>query len=161
MPKREKDVSLDHLDVRILRHLQRDASQTVADIARAVDMSTTPCWRRIKRMKDLGIIRGTVALLDADKIGLGFVAYAFVKLAVPSRANMDEFEHTLDLWPEVTACHRVTGAVDYLIKVVTPDMHAYDEFLRERLLELALVSDVQSRIVLATVKDSPALPLNY
>ncbi|HXK53420.1 MAG TPA: Lrp/AsnC ligand binding domain-containing protein, partial [Hyphomicrobiales bacterium] len=70
------------------------------------------------------------------------------------------FERTLRAWPEVTTCHRITGAVDYLLKVVTADMHAYDEFLRHRLLEIALVSEVQSRIVLSTVKDTTALPIS-
>ena len=147
------------MDIRILKQLQRDASMTVAEIAEAVDMSATPCWRRIKRMRDSGIIKSTIAILDPALLDLDFTAYAVVKLAVPSNENMQKFENLLMRWPEVTACHRVTGAVDYIIKVVTKDMHAYDEFLRMRILESVLVSDVQSRIVLSTLKDSPVLPL--
>lgn len=152
-------ISLDSGDIRILRELQRDASRPVAEIAKAVSMSQTPCWRRIKRMKDAGVIKRTVAILDRDALGLDFVSYAFVKLALPSRANMEAFDRMIQGWPEVVFCERVTGAVDYMIKVVVEDMRAYDEFLRYRLLDLELVSDVQSRIVVATTKDSTELPL--
>lgn len=152
-------ISLDSGDIRILRELQRDASRPVAEIAKAVSMSQTPCWRRIKRMKDAGVIKRTVAILDREALGLDFVSYAFVKLALPSRANMEAFDRMIQGWPEVVFCERVTGAVDYMIKVVVEDMRAYDEFLRYRLLDLELVSDVQSRIVVATTKDSTELPL--
>ncbi|TCT06496.1 AsnC family transcriptional regulator [Tepidamorphus gemmatus] len=156
---RSARISLDAGDIRILRELQRDASRPVAEIAKAVGMSQTPCWRRIKRLKDAGVIRQTVALLDRRLLGLDFVAYAFVKLALPSRANMEAFDRLVATWPEVLFCERVTGAVDYLIKVVVEDMSAYDEFLRYRLLDQEMVSDVQSRIVIATSKDTTELPV--
>jgi Lrp/AsnC family transcriptional regulator len=156
----ERNGSLDASDYRILQELQQDASRSVADIAKAVGMSQTPCWRRIKRLKDLGVIRSTVALVDRSALGLGFLSYAFVKLAVPSRENMDAFERAIGELPEVVSCDRVTGSVDYLIKVVVEDIGAYDHFLRHRLLDLGLVSDVQSSIVISTVKDSAQLPLN-
>ncbi|WP_436637211.1 Lrp/AsnC family transcriptional regulator [Microbaculum sp. FT89] len=158
MSTREK-ISLDAGDVRILRELQRDASRPVAEIAKAVNMSQTPCWRRIKRLKETGVIKATVAILDREALGLDFVSYAFVKLAMPSRENMETFDRMMRAWPEVVFCERVTGAVDYMIKVVVEDMRAYDEFLRFRLLDSELVTDVQSRIVVATTKDSTELPL--
>ena len=153
------DVDLDPGDIRILRILQRDASLAIAEIAREAGMSQTPAWRRIKRMKDAGIIRGIVALVERRPVGLNFVAYAFVKLGLPSRQNMDNFDRLVKLWPEVLLCERVTGAVDYLIKVVTEDIEAYDRFLRNKLLDNELVTDVQSRIVVSTIKDTPALPI--
>ena len=155
----DKGFSLDEGDLRILKELQQDASRSVAEIAKVVGMSQTPCWRRIKRLKDLGIIRQTVSLVDRGSLGLGFASYAFVKLAVPSRDNMELFERTVGGWPEVVSCERVTGAIDYLIKVVVADMHAYDEFLRNRLLDSSLVSDVESRIVISSVKETTELPL--
>jgi Lrp/AsnC family transcriptional regulator len=153
------DNLLDAGDIRILRIMQRDASLSIAEIARQAGMSQTPAWRRIKRLKDSGIIRDIVALVDREAVGLHFVAYTFVKLGVPSRQNMETFDRMVNLWPEVLVCERVTGAVDYLIKVVTADIQAYDHFLRHKLLDNELVTDVQSRIVVATVKDTPALPL--
>ena len=148
---------LDPSDIRVLRILQQDASLSIAEIAKEAGMSQTPCWRRIKRLKDTGVIRQTV--VDREAVGLGFVAYAFVKLAVPSRENMETFDKLIQRWPEVVICERITGAVDYLIKVVTSDIKAYDDFLRLKLLDNAMVSDVQSRIVVNTVKHTVALPL--
>jgi len=152
-------ISLDAGDIKILRELQRDASRPVAEIAKAVAMSQTPCWRRIKRLKEAGVIKATVAILDREALGLDFVSYAFVKLTLPSRENMETFDTMVRSWPEIVFCERVTGAVDYMIKVVVEDMRAYDDFLRFRLLDSELVSDVQSRIVVSTVKDSTELPL--
>lgn len=153
-------IPLDPGDIRILRVLQRDASLSIAEIAKAAGMSQTPCWRRLKRLRESGVIRQIAALVDREAVGLDFVAYAFVKLALPSRANMETFDSLINRWPEVVTCERVTGAVDYLIKVVTEDIKAYDEFLRHKLLDTDLVSDVQSRIVVSTVKDTSALPLS-
>ena len=154
------DIELDPGDIRILRILQRDASLSIAEVAREAGMSQTPAWRRIKRMKESGAIRATVDLVDRKAVGLDFVAYAFVKLGLPSRQNMENFDRLVKLWPEVLLCERITGAVDYLIKVVTADIEAYDRFLRYKLLDNDLVTDVQSRIVVATVKDTPALPID-
>lgn len=152
-------ILLDPHDVRILRVLQRDASLAIADVAKEAGMSQTPCWRRIKRMKDEGVIRRIAAVVDRETVGLGFVSYVFVKLALPSRENMETFDGMVNRWDEVVTCERITGAVDYLLKVVAADIKGYDEFLRTKLLDNTLVSDVQSRIVVATVKDITALPV--
>jgi Lrp/AsnC family transcriptional regulator len=154
------NLDLDPGDIRILRILQRDSSLPIAEVAREAGMSPSPAWRRIKRLKDAGVIRATVALVDRQAVGLNFVAYAFVKLGLPSRTNMDNFDRLVKLWPEVLLCERVTGAVDYLIKVVTDDIEAYDRFLRYKLLDNEFVTDVQSRIVVSTIKDTPALPID-
>ncbi|MCT8267311.1 MULTISPECIES: Lrp/AsnC family transcriptional regulator [Afifella] len=157
--QRPQEIELDPGEIRILRIMQRDASLSVADIAREAGMSQTPAWRRIKRLKEEGIIRAVVALVERNAVGLDFVAYAFVKLGVPSRQNMEKFDKLVNSWPEVLVCERVTGAVDYLLKIVTTDIHTYDWFLRSKLLDNELVTDVQSRIVVATVKDTPSLPI--
>lgn len=151
--------SLDPVDLRILRAMQEDASRPVAEIAADVGLSQTPCWRRIKRLRDQGVIRAIVAVVDAEAVGLAFTSYAFVKLALPSTANMTQFDRLVRIWPEVVMCERITGAVDYLIKVMSADIKEYDEFLRLKLLASDLVSDVQSRIVVSTVKDTHAVPI--
>lgn len=150
---------LDPSDIRVLRILQKDASQSIADIAKEAGMSQTPCWRRIKKLKETGVIKQTAALVDREAVGLGFLAYAFVKLNVPSRENMETFDRLIGLWPEVVTCERITGAVDYLIKVVASDIKSYDDFLRLKLLDNSLISDVQSRIVVSTIKETVSLPL--
>ncbi len=155
-----QDLELDPGDIRILRILQRDASLPIAEVAREAGMSQSPAWRRIKRLKESGAIRAVVALVDRHSVGLDFVAYAFVKLGLPSRQNMENFDRLIKLWPEVLVCERITGTVDYMLKVVTTDIEAYDKFLRFKLLDNELVTDVQSRIVVSTVKDTPALPID-
>mgnify|MGYP001278394489 CR=1 FL=1 len=153
-------ISLDAGDRRVLRILQEDASLSVAEVARRAGMSQTACWRRIKRLKDDGIVRHIAAIVDREAVGQTFLAYAFVKLALPSRDNMEAFDRLVTRWPEVVTCERITGAVDYLLKVVAPDIKGYDTFLRTKLLDNTLVSDVQSRIVVSTVKDTTALPID-
>ncbi|GAB5376689.1 MAG: Lrp/AsnC family transcriptional regulator [Acuticoccus sp.] len=147
------------MDLRILRAMQDDASRPVAEIAAEVGLSQTPCWRRIKRLRETGAIRAIVAVVDPEAVGLSFTTYAFVKLALPSTANMTQFDRLVRIWPEVVMCERITGAVDYLIKVMAEDIKEYDEFLRHKLLATDLVSDVQSRIVVSTVKDTHAVPI--
>lgn len=152
-------LTLDSGDIRILKVLQADASLSIAEVAKQAGMSQTPCWRRIKKLKETGILRQITAIVDREAVGLGFVSYAFVKLTVPSRKNMEEFDRLMGIWPEVVTCERITGAVDYLVKVVTEDIKSYDNFLCYKLLNSELVSDVQSRIVVSTVKETVSLPL--
>ena len=150
---------LDAVDTRILDLLQKDASLSIAEIAEKVGLSSSPAWRRIERLKKAKVIVGQVTLLDQDKLGLTFEVFATVKLQLPSRENLERFEAAINTWPEVVECATVTGAVDYMLRVVTRDMHAYDDFLRDKMLALGLVSDVQSRIVMRVPKRTTAAPL--
>lgn len=151
---------IDGIDAKILHLLQGNAALSVADIADKVGLSSSPCWRRIKRMEELGIIKQRVTILDRQKLGLDFEVFVAVKLALPNRDNMEKFEKAVRNMPEVVQCAVVTGAVDFMLRVVTKDMHSYEDFLREVLLGIDLISDVQSRIVLRQSKDSTAIPLN-
>lgn len=150
---------LDAVDARILDLLQHDASLSIADIASQVGLSSSPAWRRIERLKKAGVIKQQVTLLDCEKLGLTFEVFASVKLQLPSRENLEQFEAAVAAWPEVVDCATVTGAVDYMLRVITTDMHAYDDFLRDKMLALGLVSDVQSRIVMRAAKRTTAAPL--
>ena len=111
-------------------------------------------------MEEQGVIEKRVTLLNRQKLGLDFEVIASVKLGLPNRDNLNAFETMVKSWPEVTDCMTVTGAVDYVVHIVTTDMHAYDDFLRDKLLGSELVSDVQSRIVIRSTKRSSSLPLN-
>jgi DNA-binding Lrp family transcriptional regulator len=150
---------LDAIDARILELLQEDASLSIADIAEKVGLSSSPAWRRIERLKKAGVIKKQVTLLDHEKLGLTFEVFASVKLQLPSRENLEKFEAAVANWPEVVDCATVTGAVDYMLRIITKDMHAYDDFLRDKMLGLGLVSDVQSRIVMRAAKRTTAVPL--
>ena len=162
MPSKSKKASsaIDNIDAKILHLLQTNAGLSVADISDHVGLSSSPCWRRIKRMEELGIIDQRVTILDREQLGLDFEVFVAVKLSLPNRANMEKFEREVGRMPEVVQCAVVTGAVDFMLRVVTTDMHAYETFLRETLLSIDLISDVQSRIVLRQAKDTTALPLN-
>ncbi len=151
---------IDGIDAKILHLIQSNAALSVADIADKVGLSSSPCWRRIKRMEEVGIIQNRVTILDRSKLGLDFEVFVAVKLALPNRDNMEKFEKAVRNMPEVIQCAVVTGAVDFMLRVVTKNMHAYEDFLREVLLSIELISDVQSRIVLRQSKDTYALPLN-
>jgi DNA-binding Lrp family transcriptional regulator len=153
-------VTLESVDVQILDLLQNDASLSIAEIAERVGLSSSPAWRRIERLKRAEVIKRQVTLLDHEKLGIGFEVFASVKLQLPTRENLEKFETLVADWPEVVDCATVTGAVDYMLRVLTRDMHAYDDFLRDHMLASGLVSDVQSRIVIRVAKRTTAAPLS-
>ena len=150
---------LDPIDARILDILQQDAGLSVAEVADRVGLSASPCWRRIKRLEDSGLITKRVTLLNAQLLGLDFEVYAIVKLTLPSSENLEIFDKAVAGWPEVVLCATITGSEDYVLRIITSDMHAFDRFLREKLLALGLVSDCESHIVTRGVKNVTALPL--
>ena len=150
---------LDAVDAKILDLIQHDAGLSVAEIAERVGLSSSPCWRRIKRLEDDGVIQRRVTILDREKLGLDFEVYCTVKLSLPTKENLDTFEQSVRRWPEVVQCATVTGAADYELRIVTRDMHAFDDFLRDKILSLGLVSNIESRIVIRAVKNSTAVPL--
>jgi DNA-binding Lrp family transcriptional regulator len=150
---------LDATDLRILDLIQRDAALSVAEVAERVGLSSSPCWRRIKRLEDDGVILRRVTILDGESLGLTFEVYCTVKLSLPTKDNLDTFETAVKAWPEVVQCATVTGSADYELRIVTRDMHAFDAFLRDRILSLGLVSNIESRIVIRSVKNATALPL--
>lgn len=150
---------IDRTDRRILEQLQQDCTLSMSELADRVGLSSSPCWRRVKRLQDMGVIKRQVAQLDRELLGLQFVVYVYVKLAKTSRDSLERFEADVQLWPEVVLCELMTGAADYLIKVVTEDVRSFDHFLREKLLAETMVADTQSRIVVRTVKETSGLPL--
>lgn len=152
-------LELDETDRRILRTLQRDASLSTAELAEQVGLSQAPCWRRIKRLKDEGVIQAIVALADARRLGLGVTVFATVTLEEHGEKATGAFEAAMRAAPEVLECCAVTGDRDYWIKLVVTDIEDYDRFLTRRLLHLKLVRSVNSRFVLRSIKQTTALPI--
>ena len=150
---------LDAVGARILELIQNDAALSVAEIADRVGLSASPCWRRIKKLEEDGIIQRRVTILDREKLGLTFEVYCTVKLSLPTKQNLDTFEQAVLRWAEVVQCATVTGAADYELRIVTRDMHAFDDFLRDKVLSLGLVSNIESKIVVRSVKSTTAVPL--
>jgi Lrp/AsnC family transcriptional regulator len=151
--------TLDAVDAKILALIQEDAGLSAAEVAERVGLSPSPCWRRIRRMEEAGLILRRVTILDRERLGLTFEVYCTVKLALPSKQNLERFEAAIEPLSEVVQCATVTGSADYELRIVTRDMRAFDDFLREKLLSLGLVSNIESRIVIRSVKNTTALPL--
>jgi Lrp/AsnC family transcriptional regulator len=144
----------------ILSILQEDATLPVAEIGRKVGLSTTPCWRRIQKMEEDGVIKRRVALLDPAKINANVTVFVSV---VTNQHNEDwllRFAKIISEFPEVVEFHRMSGNIDYLLKVIVPDIAAYDAFYK-KLVSRIDITDVSSAFAMERIKDTPALPLNY
>lgn len=143
---------LDVYDRKILALLQEDASLSSAQIAEQVGLSQSPCWRRIQRLKDEGVIRRQVALLDRKKIGLNTQIFAEVKLNAHGRSNLTEFTDSIRGFPEVLECYVLMGSVDFLLRIVTPDIEAYERFFFEKLSLVPGIQEVNSTVALSEIK---------
>ncbi|MGH6745762.1 MULTISPECIES: Lrp/AsnC family transcriptional regulator [unclassified Novosphingobium] len=150
---------LDPYERKILRELQRDASQTTAQIAERVGLSSSPCWRRIDRLEREGFIKRRVALVDRKKVGLDAHVFAQVKLNAHGRANLDEFSAKIREFPEVLDCYVLMGSIDFLIRVVAADIEAYEKFFFEKLSQLPGVQELNSIVALSEIKATTELPI--
>ena len=151
--------TLDESDLRILAALQEDASLDNKELARRVHLSPAPCLRRVRRLREQGYIRAIVALVDRDKLGLEVAAYAFVTLDSHRAGAGEQFEQLIRRRPEVVECVRLSGAYDYLTRVIVPSMTAYSEFLDRQLLRWPAVRSVNTSFELGVLKRTTALPL--
>jgi Lrp/AsnC family leucine-responsive transcriptional regulator len=160
-------IELDKTDRKILALLQAEGRLSNQEVAERVNLSPSPCLRRIKRLEQAGVIRQYVALLDPAKIGLGLLAYVNVRLekhgesgARPGAASpRTSFSAAVETWPEVVACYAMTGEMDFLLRVHVEDMEHFSRFMMETLLRHPAVLDVKSGFALQRVKDTTALPL--
>jgi len=149
---------MDDFDYKILTCLQRDASQSVAEIAERIGLSPTPCWRRIRNLEKAGVIKSRVALLDRDALGLGTTVFVAVRTREHTQSWLDSFARVVNGFPEVVEFHRMSGDVDYLMKVVVSDIAAYDQFYK-RLIAAIPLSDVSSSFAMEEIKCTTSLPL--
>ncbi len=152
------DLVLDAIDRRILRELQKDATIAIADLALRVGPSQTPCWKRIKRLTDGGVITKRVALLDASKLDLGLVVFVSVRTNRHDQEWLDAFAGAAGGMAEVVEFYRLSGDTDYLLKVLVKDIAAYDAFYR-RLIAAVPLSDVSSAFAMEQIKSTTALPV--
>lgn len=149
---------MDSTDVKILAILQEDASMAVAQIAARVNLSQTPCWRRIQRLEASGVIRRRVALLDPAKIGMDISVFVAIETNDHSREWLARFAALLSRMPEVMEVHRMAGDLDYILRISVPDMASYDAFYRTLIAEIPL-KNVTSRFAMERVKFTTAYPL--
>jgi Lrp/AsnC family transcriptional regulator len=151
---------LDDMDLKILAVLQVDCTLAVADVGKQVGLSTTPCWRRIQRLEEAGVIRSRIALLDPAKINVGVTVFVSIKTDTHSLDWLTRFHAAVVDFPEVVEFYRMSGDVDYLLRVVVPDIAAYDAFYK-RLIARIELSKVSSAFAMEQIKYTTALPLSF
>jgi Lrp/AsnC family transcriptional regulator len=149
---------LDRIDRKILTILQEDAATPLQAIAAKVNLSTTPCWRRIQQLRERGVIRRTVAILDPGKVNLPVSVFVAIKTSQHNAAWLERFARGVKELPEVVEFYRMSGDVDYLLRVVVPDIAGYDVFYK-KLIKVAELTDVSSSFAMEELKYTTALPL--
>src|SRR5438128_9113177 len=149
---------LDRHDVLLLSELQRDSRQTVQQLADAAGLSSTPCWKRVKELEARGVIRGYTALVDREQVGLTLCVLAEVNLTRHNEDDVRRFEREVAASPQIVSCYSTTGQADYVIKVLVPDIKAYESFLHETMFKLPGVTHVRSSVVLKEIKAETRLP---
>ena len=151
---------LDRMDRKILDILQRDCTLPVAEIGKQIGLSTTPCWRRIQKLEELGVIQRRVALLDPKKVNVGVTVFVSITTSHHTQDWLDRFHEALKDFPEVVEFYRMSCQVDYLLRVVVPDIQRYDAFYKKLIARIEL-SDVSSAFAMEQIKYTTALPLDY
>lgn len=151
---------LDEMDVKILRILQRDCTLPVAEIGKEVGLSTTPCWRRIQKLEEAGVIRRRVALLDPKEVNAGVTVFVSIKTDQHNIDWLERFHKAVVDFPEVAEFYRMSGEVDYLLRVVVPDIAAYDAFYKKLIARID-ISKVSSAFAMEQIKYTTELPLQF
>ena len=144
----------------ILAILQKDSTLPVADIARKVGLSTTPCWRRIQKMEEDKVIRKRVAILDSSGVNAGVTVFVFIKTDKHNEEWLKRFSEVISRYPEVVGFFRMSGDIDYLLRVVVPDITAYDVFYKKLVSDID-IENVSSAFAMEQIKDTTELPLDY
>jgi Lrp/AsnC family transcriptional regulator len=150
---------LDRLDLSLLDILQRDGALSAAEVAARVRQSATTCWRRIQQLEKNGVIKSRVALLDRSALGLDVTIFAHVKLATTGRNAIAQFEEAIRDRTEVLECYTLTGEWDFLLKIVTKNMKAFEAFYLDYLSRIPCVQSVNSSVAVTVIKESTVLPL--
>jgi DNA-binding Lrp family transcriptional regulator len=150
---------LDHIDRRILRILQKNAKITNAQLSKDIKLSPAPTLERVKKLETLGFIKSYHAKLDSQKLGLGVTTFVSVKLNKHNKLNNESFIRKIQDLEEVVECHYITGSSDYILKVVATDIEAYQTLMMHRISEIEEIDNMQTMVILSTVKDSNVVPI--
>lgn len=153
------DQALDRIDRRIVDALQRDGRLANNELAAQVNLSPSPCLRRVRSLEEAGVIKRYVALVDPAKVGLNMLAYVSVKLEKKGQMPAEDFASAVNTWSEVTECYSMTGDMDYLLRVQVEDLDHFSRFIMGKLLKQSGVADVKSSFALQRVKETTVLPV--
>ena len=151
--------ALDRIDRRIVDALQRDGRLANNELAAQVNLSPSPCLRRVRTLEEAGVIKRYVALVDPSKVGLNMLAYVSVKLEKKGQMPAEDFASAVETWSEVTECYSMTGDMDYLLRVQVEDLDHFSRFIMGKLLKQPGVADVKSSFALQRVKETTVLPV--
>jgi DNA-binding Lrp family transcriptional regulator len=152
-------MKLDSIDYHILQHVQNNARVSNIELAEAVGLSPSPCLRRVKTLEASGVIKRYVGIVDAGAVGLPISIFINVSLQRQERSGLEEFEHRIQSYREVMECYLMTGSSDYLVRIVVPDLQAYERFLADKLTRIPGVANIQSSFALKQVVYNTQLPL--
>ena len=152
-------INLDHTDRRILGWLQESPGINAAELGEKIGLSQSAVWRRIQSLREEGVIKDQPVKLDREKVGLNTMVFAHVKLTSHGRGNLAEFSEAVSEYPEVLDCYVLLGNVDFLLRIVTEDIKAYEQFFFEKLSQLPGIQEVNSSIVLSDIKHTTVLPI--
>ena len=150
---------LDNFDRKILQALQQDADQSMNELGEKIGLSHTPCWRRIKRLEDAGIIKSRVAIVDPDKVDLSVTVHAYIIIKSHDERSLDAFERAVLDVNEIVECYSTSGEKDYVLRIVVKSVAHYEQLLKQTLVHLPNVASVNSTFALKQVKYSTSLPL--
>ncbi|KUL94670.1 AsnC family transcriptional regulator [Bosea sp. WAO] len=150
---------LDDIDCRIVQALQADGRMSILDLAAQVGLSPSPCARRVRLLEEAGVIKGYVAVIDQEKLGLPVSVFASIKLERQREEELDRFGAAVQRWPEVADCYLMTGQRDYLLRIIVSDLAAYERFLKDKLTRLDNVASIESSFALGQVKRSFSVPV--
>ena len=159
MSKNLSKIKIDETDYGLLALLQKDGRAPNTKLAKKLNLSETPCWRRLKHLEDIGIIKGYQANLDRRLLGFGVLAFVQISFAIHTDDSPEKFEEAIQGIPEVLSCHNVTGESDYLLQIVSADLETYEKLLRNVIRKLPGVTSIKSSFSLREVKASTQLPL--
>jgi Lrp/AsnC family transcriptional regulator len=148
------------MDRKILEILQEDATVPVAEIGKRIGLSTTPCWRRIQKLEEQGVIQRRVAVLDPKKVNVGVTVFVSITTSHHAQEWLDRFHEVLSAFPEIVEFYRMSGEVDYLLRVVVPDIEHYDAFYKKLISQIEL-TEVSSAFAMEQIKFTTTLPLAY
>ncbi len=149
---------MDNFDKAIVRYLQLDASVTVETLAESIGLSRNACWRRVKGLEDVGVIKARVALIDPDAVNLGLTVLVLVRTSEHAADWAESFRKVVNAMPEITGAFRMSGDLDYILRVCVRDVKAYDAFY-QRLTTRLRLSDISASFVMEAIKDTTALPI--
>jgi Lrp/AsnC family leucine-responsive transcriptional regulator len=152
-------MNLDTTDYRILHHLQNNARISNIELAEAIGLSPSPCLRRVKALEEAGVIKRYAGIVDAGAVGLPISIFVNVSLQRQERSGLEEFESLISSYPQVMECYLMTGSSDYLVRIVAPDLQAYERFLADKLTRIPGVANIQSSFALKQVVYNTELPL--